>query len=120
MTAHWEGPLGGAEEQVYHHDEKYALRKRGTCIIEQDSYADRREPPYSQWPLAAEVTWSQKLAALPTQILKTVFFPLSHIAELLSALSAGVKVTGVKAVAGPASHVSRAHSQWLFHACFSS
>lgn len=73
------------------------------------------------WPLAAEFVLPQQLAALPTKILKTVLcFFSSCVAKFLATLSVGEEVTGVKAVAGRTSHISKAHCQWLLHVRFSS
>lgn len=76
-----------------------------------------------QFQLASHYKISSGLSSLqPCQpkFWKLVSFsPSPTIAKFLTVLSAGGKVTGVKAVAGRTSHISKAHSQWLLHGHFS-
>lgn len=88
--------------------------------MEQDSYADRREPPLHSGLLLQKSHGLSSSQPCQPKFWKLFFSPSPTSPSSLQPLSAGVKVTGVKAVAGTASHVSRAHSQWLLHARFSS
>lgn len=101
---------------------KISFKQKGTSVVKLAIHTERRrEPQQSQSASCCRIHMVSVACSPANQnSANCCFFPLCHIAKFLAVLSVGEKVTGVKAVAGRTSHISKTHSQWLLHVRFSS